>query len=145
MIREFESYAEMVKAHQEDISKFPITYMFGRKSDEEIKEELKKIGATCMAECVSVMGCGDIMRRVDVPLWVKLCKVHSEERTFFMSNKKHLVDAIYSEMCNHEYSYTGDKEETLHALGKRCNDLENETFRKAWEEAEKKCFANDCF
>lgn len=140
-LREFNTYREMEDAHQKDINDFPITYMFGRKTDEEIKEELAKIGAKSLDECCSVFGCGDVVRKADVPKLKELFTLQHRERRHFTENEKKLVEMIYYEMNNHEYGYTQDPHDTLMALGKSYSDLEtDERFFKAWSKAEKQCF-----
>ena len=139
-IREFATYTDMQVAHQKDVSAFPMTYSFGRKSDEEMKEILGKIGATCLAECVSLYGAGDIMQKEDVPKWKELCKQHAQERELFAQKEEKLVEMILSEMYNHEYGYTCDPGDTLSALGKTKVAFENELFNRAWKKAEQKCF-----
>lgn len=135
-LREYNSYNEMIKAHQKDISNFPIIYMFGRKTDDEMKVELSKIGAKCMAECVSVFGCGDVVRRIDVPKLMEILKNQGIERFHFYEDDNKLEDAILSEMNNHEYSYTGNSDDVLSALSLKSMD---DRVRKIWKRAEKKC------
>lgn len=140
-LREFNTYREMEDAHQKDINDFPITYMFGHKSDEEIKEHLAKIGAKCLAECCSVFGCGDVVRKEDVPRLKELLNLHDAERKLFSESEEKLYEMILFEMNNHEYGYLRDPHDTLMALGKSYKDLEtDEKFYKAWKKAEKKCF-----
>lgn len=139
-IREFATYSDMQAAHQKDVDNFPMSYSFGRKSDEELKEILGKIGATCLAECVSLYGAGDIMRKADVPKWKELCKQHAQERELFTQKEEKLVEMILSEMYNHEYGYTRDPGDTLSALGKTRAAFEDELFNRAWKKAEQKCF-----
>lgn len=139
-IREFATYTDMQVAHQKDVAAFPMTYSFGIKSDAEMKELLGKIGATCLTECVSLYGAGDIMRKVDVPKWKELCKQHAQERELFAQKEEKLVEMILSEMYNHEYSYTRDPDDTLSALGKTKAAFEDELFNRAWKKAEQKRF-----
>ena len=61
-----------------------------------------------------------------------------KERSFPVT-QNNLVEVIFSEMCNHEYAYTQDPEDTLYALGKTYQDLQDPIFKKAWKLAEKKC------
>ncbi len=138
-MREFANYAEMTAAHQKDFNEFPIVYMFGRKSDEEIRKILEPIGAKCLEECVSVYGCGDVMRKADLPRFKDMCRTHRAERDKFMTSHEHLVDMFLTEMDNHEYSYTHRAEDVLEALALRDEALEDPRIRKAWEEAEKRC------
>lgn len=137
-LREFKSYQEMLKKHQEDISNFPIVYMFGKKSDAEIKSELGKIGAKCMAECTSVFGCGDVIRKVDVPKLFSLLANNNKERNLFFVKEENLVEGIVYEMNNHEYAYSYDDGDVLDALGKAEEDFQSPIFRNAWEKAKKR-------
>lgn len=140
MDRVFDSYTEMEKAHQEDVNKFPIAWMFGPKTDEEIKECLSKIGAKSLEECVSILG-GGIIREADVQSLFKMFGRQERERKAFAKTEKHLCDMILTEMKNHEYGYTRDPEDTLSALGKTMDDIVGDTaFSRAWKKAEKACF-----
>lgn len=140
-LRTFESYTDLQVAHQKDIDNFPITYMFGKKSDEEIKEQLTKIGAKKLSECCSVFGCGDVVRKVDVPKLKELFALHNVERKLFSEEEKNLTDMIESEMWNHEYAYTRDPYDTLSALGKTFEDFDkDEKFARCWAKAQKTVF-----
>lgn len=67
---------------------------------------------------------------------LELCRLHKKEKAEFCENEKNLENMIYTEMCNHEYSFTEDPEDTLMALGKSFEDLEDGTdFRIAWDKA----------
>lgn len=136
-MREFKSYEEMNRIHQEEYNALPIVYMFGRKTDEEIAEALKPIKANSIHECVSLFGAGDVMRQEDVPAILKCMRKHTEEKKLFQKNN--LVSCILTEMYNYEYSYAYEKEDVLNALGRTYADFEDETFRKAWQIAEAKC------
>ena len=143
-IREFTSYGEMKDAHQKDVNEFPMIFLFGRKSDDELKKELSKISATSLEECVSLYGAGDVMNKADVPKWSELCKFHDAEIKNFEKKESNLVERILYEMNNHEYGYTMDPEDTLNALGKTFEDLENDQlFNRAWAKAQNKCFTWD--
>lgn len=140
-LRTFASYTDLQVAHQNDMNEFPITYMFGHKSDEEIKEQLAKIGASDLSECCSVFGCGDVVRKADVPKLKELFALHDAERKLFADEEKNLTDMIESEMWNHEYGYTRDPYDTLAALGKSMEDLEtDEKFARCWAKAQKTVF-----
>lgn len=140
-LREFASYTDLQVAHQKDVNEFPMIFMFGKKTDDEIKTELAKIGAKKLAECVHI-GAGAIMKKADVPVWAALCKRHEAEKKLFTETETNLVQMIYSEMCNHEYGYTCDSYDTLQALGKTENDFRtDERFLNAWKKAERRCFA----
>ena len=139
MDRTFDSYAEMEKAHQEDVNKFPIVWMFGTKTDEEMKECLSQIGAKHINECVGIPG-GGMIRKADVGNLRKMFDKHERERKAFAKTEKNLYDMIITEMKNQEYGYTLDPEDTLLALGKTRDDLTGDSaFSRAWKKAEKAC------
>ena len=117
MIRIFDSYDALQKAHQEDISNFPILWLFGKKSDAELAEAISKIGAKSVDELVGIGGGGYIHKEKKED-FLTMMQNHGEERKKFSSNQNNLVEVIFSEMCNHEYAYTQDPEDTLYALGK---------------------------
>jgi hypothetical protein len=141
MLRTFESYIDLQVAHQKDMDNFPITYMFGHKTDEEIKEQLAKIGAKKLIECCSVLGCGDVVRKVDVPKLKELFALHDAERKLFTESEEHLTQMIENEMWNHEYGYTRDPYDTLAALGRSIKDFDtDEKFARCWAKAQKTVF-----
>lgn len=145
-IRTFKTYAEMDATHQNDVNNFPIVWMFGRKTDDEILEEISKIGAKSLDECMSICG-GGVILKADEQKYDDMWKQHALEREAFTKSENNLFQMILSEMENHEYGYSRDPYDTLCAIGKTYKDLENdEAFRKAWKKAEKECFRrfNEC-
>lgn len=142
-VRTFPSYRKMQEAHQQDINDFPITYMFGIKKDDEIKEDIALIGAGCFAECTSIFGCGDVIRKVDVKHYLCLSEKHRRERELLFKDEKKLYDAILSEMYNHEYGLTYSDSEVLSALGMTSKDLQtNKVLANVWDRASKECVRN---
>lgn len=139
-IRKFETYADMEKAHQEDVNNFPMVYMFGPKTDKEILECISKIGAKSLDECMG-NGAGGLILKSDKQRYLDMFRRHNQERQLFSSTDEGLYRMILSEMYNHEYGYTTDPEDTLMALGKDFSDLETDRkFKRAWAKAEKECF-----
>ena len=104
MIRIFDSYDALQKAHQEDISNFPILWVFGKKSDAELAEAISKIGAKSVDELVGIGGGGYIHKEKKED-FLTMMQNHGEERNKFSSNQNNLIEVICSEMCNHEYAY----------------------------------------
>lgn len=138
MIRIFDSYGALQEAHQEDISNFPILWLFGKKGDAELAEAISKIGAKSVDELIGIGG-GGYIQKSKKDDFLTMMRKHTAERKEFSSNQNNLVELIFSEMCNHEYAYTQDPEDTLNALGKTYQDLQDPNFKKAWKLAEKKC------
>lgn len=145
-MREFSSYREMSAVHQKDINEFPMIFLFGKHTDEELKVELARIGAKSIKECCSVFGAGDIINRKDKAKLLELLNQQHKEREHFAESENNLLQMILSEMNNHEYSYTRDPYDTLMALGRSMQDFDtDEKFSRAWAKAQITCFGSDCF
>ena len=153
-IREFGSYAEMQSTHQKEVNEFPFIWCFAFSDTEFIKKmaiEIQKRKPSCtgittmqgIAKHVTSIGAGGFVFKEDVDKMNEMFDKHKEERIKFNENINHLVDCIYTEMCNHEYGYTHDPHDTLIACGKGYYDLENDPlFNEAWAKAQRKCFAD---
>lgn len=137
--RTFEDYTDMQVAHQNDVNRFPCFWLFGRPSPEKEAEALASVGASSLDECMGIVG-GGAIRKVDKPAWDAMFeRMDRETKAFDESRFENLVSRIETEMNNHEYGYTRDPDDTLRALGKWYDDLENdERFNKAWCEAHDK-------
>lgn len=140
VIRNFETYENMEKAHREDVNNFPMVYMFGPKTDKEILECISKIGAMSLDDCIG-NGVGGLILKADEQKYLDMFRLHRQERELFSSTDEGLYRMILSEMYNHEYGYTTNPEDTLMALGKEYSDLETDIrFNRAWAKAQKECF-----
>lgn len=154
-IREFSSYAEMQDTHQKEVNDFPFIFVFAFSESEFIKkmsEEIIKRKPNCtgiktmngISKHVQSIGGGGYIFKEDYVEMNKMFDHHAAERSCFQKKEDNLVDAILSEMNNHEYGYTMDPYDTLIALGRSYDDFENDpVFNRAWVKAQKKCF--DCF
>ena len=144
-IRSFKTLAEMEAAHQKDINDFPIVYMFGYKSEKEIRERIAKIGASSLNECID-NGYGGILLKSKLNDYKEMFARHRRERKKFCENEENLCKMILHTMYDHEYGYTENPEDVLDALGKTYDDLQNDQrFRNAWDKAEKICIENTSF
>ena len=150
-LRTFSTYTEMKDTHQKDVNEFPFIYVFAfsdKEFIEKMSEAIKKRKPKCtgittmegIAKHVVSIGAGGYVLREDVSAMNEMFKRQEEERKLFRKSEKSLVEEILYEMNNHEYGYTRDPYDTLMALGKSEKDFKNETFKKAWKKAEKKCF-----
>lgn len=110
------TYKDMIRKHRRDFELLPIRYAFGSTQfykmlrDWNVSEE----------ELVSV-GCGGYMRKCDVKLFENVMKSHNEEFESLIeadkSGEGFIEDMFEYELNNHEYSYTDDISDALHALG----------------------------
>lgn len=141
-IKEYKSYAEMEAAHQKEVNDFPMCWMFGIKSEEEIKEAIKSsLGADSLSECIG-NGAGGLILAADKDKYLAMFARQKEEKELFAKNAKNLEEMILREMNNHEYSYTQNPHDTLLALGRSFKDFDTDkVFSKAWAKAQKICFA----
>ena len=120
------TYAEMMKKHQKEISAFPIVYAFG---DKQFKEAMHKLGLTPedTDKVCTLFGAGDIIRKADVPAFMTLLERHRKERADAIAADKTgnglIFDMFNYELANHEYSYTEDASDALDALGITVEDL----------------------
>lgn len=113
-----QEYLDLQKKHQEELSEFPIAYAF---SDKQLQEALKELGAT-KEECCTYLGCGDVMRKVDVPKFKEMSRRHVDEIREAMQDEDFAESAFLYEMDNHEYAINWDgDDEVLAAL---CMDAE---------------------
>ena len=101
-------YTEMLRRHQQEINDFPMAFAF---SDRQLKEALKKLGAT-IDEVTTLPGNCAIFRKSDVSAWYELCERHSDELKEAMKDKKFAETAFRYEMDNHEYAinWEGDSD-----------------------------------
>ena len=132
------SYREMNLAHQKMVSDFPITWVFNCFDEQSLRERLKEIGATSLDECASIMS-GGLIHKDKIADYVKMGEQIVHEREAFLATEEGLADAIYEEMCDHEYGYTNDPEDTLFVFEKTIEDIRNPgVFSSAWKKAEER-------
>lgn len=100
------AYLELQKQQRKELEDFPIAYAF---NEEQLMQALEKLNAT-KKECVTVWGCGDILKRTDVPAFKEMLKRHREEIHELLKDEQAAEEAFLYEMDNHEYAinYDGD-------------------------------------
>lgn len=103
-----EAYLKLKEKQEKELNDFPIAYAFDGK---QLEEALEKLGAT-KDECVTLMGIGDIMKKVDVPRFKEMTKRHKEELLEAMKDDDFAEGAFLYEMDNHEYAinWSGDED-----------------------------------
>lgn len=101
-------YLDLKKKHHKEQSDFPMKYAF---SHEGLDKALQELDAKA-EECTSITGCGDVIRKKDVPNWIAMVKKHKEELDNLMEDHDVAYEAFLYEMNNHEYAinYDGDSE-----------------------------------
>lgn len=130
-----QAYLELQKKQQKELSDFPIAYAF---DEGQLIKALEKLGAT-KEECVTLIGCGDIMKKADVPAFREMIKRHKEEIYELLQDEEKAMEAFLYEMDNHEYAinYDGDGD-VLGCFGLEWEDLEKMGLTRAYAIARKR-------
>lgn len=140
----------MENAHRQEINNFPFIWVFAftdKEFIEKMSEEIKKRKPNCtgiktmggISKHVVSIGAGGFVFKEDVSAMNEMFQRHKSESTEMLKDEKVLIEKIVNEMINHEFLYTQDPYDTLYALGKTEQDLENdEFFRIAWAKAKSK-------
>ena len=112
-----ETYSELKIRHSQEFNNFPICFAF---SNEQLEKALLKLGAK-KEDCVSI-GAGGIVKKTDRKSFDNLMTRHDTEYKDAFKNNAVLIEAIVSELSNHEYGYTYDATDTIEALGLDLDD-----------------------
>lgn len=115
-------YRTMIEKHQQEVNKFPLGFAYG---DKQFEEMMHKWGLDARKESdlsqVSHLFAGAYILKKDIPAYKDMSRRHSEEYEAAIAADKtgdgFCYEMFYYELCNHEFGYTGDYEDTLDALG----------------------------
>jgi hypothetical protein len=119
-------YEEMKDRHQAEFNKFPMCFAF---DNQQFAEAMGKLGLTINdTDKVYSFAGGGIFRKEDFPWLEEMFERHAKELDKAMQITSFAISAFYSELSNHEYTYTWDYEPALEALGLTENDLEKDKF-----------------
>lgn len=132
-----QEYLDLKKKHEKELEEFPIAYAF---NDQQLEEALKKIGATTKEECVTVFGHGDIVKRGDAKLLVKMLYRQGEELKNKLKEDVEFAEAAFLyEMDNHEYAINWSADEdVLNCFGIGWNFLRKYGLQMAYNSARNK-------
>ena len=112
-------YQELKKKHQEDINNFPMFFAFNK---EQFAEGMRKLGLEPdNADAIYKLGnTGGYFRKTDDQAFCDMMERHDAEMKAAIDADTTGDGFIYEmfnyELSNHEYCYTGDLTDTLHAL-----------------------------
>lgn len=96
------TYEQYRSRHQDDFNKLPIFWAFGREQFEKALAE-RGIKPEEASERVVSVGSGGLCLKEDVPI-IKAWMNQPDELAELMKDYTFAEDAIYYEMCNHEYA-----------------------------------------
>lgn len=116
------SYKTMREKHQQEVNEFPLGFAFG---DKQFEEMMRKWGLNAKKKSdlaqVAHLFAGAYILKKDIPAYKDMSRRHTEEYEAAIAADKtgdgFCYEMFYFELCNHEYGYTGDYEDTLDALG----------------------------
>lgn len=136
-MNQVQAYLDLQKKQQDELTAFPIAYVF---NDKQLEEALEKLGAT-KAECVTYMGHGDIMKKSDAPAFTAMLKRHLAEMREALMNEEFAVAAFLHEMYNHEYAINWDGDaDVLAAFAMDEKDLDELGLKNAYKRARKQYY-----
>ena len=122
------AYDELKARHQEEVNALPLYWAFGKKQADELFEKLgidqnskKDMAKLCNGPA------GSIMFKTDAPMVADTFRRHRKELADAIAadptGEGFIRDMFYSELCNHEYGYTGDASDAIYACGLSYQDI----------------------
>ena len=114
-------YTELKTKHQKEVDAFPFGFAFNQKQFEEM---MSKWGLTPDdTDKIYSIGGGGYIRKSDSEAMEKMFARHEAERKAAMQDDEYLFHMFNYELANHEYSYTGELDDTLDALGLTIDEV----------------------
>ena len=112
-------YQELRERQQTEVNDFPLIFAF---NDKQFEEGMHKLGLTTRDTCqMCSIGAGGYCRKSDVPKLHEMFRRHRKELWDSIkgdaTGQGFIRDMFLCELNNHEYSYTGEVDEALEALG----------------------------
>lgn len=114
------TYKELKDRQQEEINAFPFIWAFNEK---QLADGMRKLGLnpdTDKDKLCSIGG-GGIIRKTDAEAMRAMFDRHRRELQEAIAADKtgdgFIYDMFYTELANHEYSYTGDVTDAVNACG----------------------------
>jgi len=120
-------YRELRDKQENDVNSFPMMFAF---STQQFNEGMLKLGLTAQdTDKIYSIGGGGYILKTDSLLLSNMMNNHSIEMQNNIDNDLtgdgFIFDMFLYELCNHEYSYTGDISDTLNCLDLTINDINN--------------------
>lgn len=140
-------YTTLRDKWQQEYNDFPIGFAF---SDEQLKEQLDKLGVKSKDDVVGIGIGGGFIRKTDLEDYKAMVKRIDQEKKEAMQDDDYLYQMFVYEMGNCEYQLTGDTEYVLEvgcAISPKA--LKNERVAKIWVKARRDfirmCDENDWY
>ena len=113
-----QTYQELIKSHQDLVSKFPIFYAFDKK---QFEDGLKKLNTN--KENLLNVGFSGFIKNTDFKKYKEMWEKITKETKEALKDNNFLFNAFKYELANHEYCITYDHEDSLNALNLQYNNL----------------------
>lgn len=114
------AYAELKERQQQEFNALPLGFAF---NDKQFTEMMTKwsLDPDKDTDKIFSIGFGGFVQKKDAAKLHEVIERHDLEMSNAIACDKtgegFVADMFYEELCNHEYSYTGEFDETLDALG----------------------------
>lgn len=121
-----ETYQELRDRQQKEVNAFPMVFAF---SDKQFAEAMRELGLdpTETDKVYAIPGTGGFYRRSDAPALHEMFDRHERERQEAIEADEtgdgFVFQMFREELANHEYSYTGELDETIEALGLTTEEI----------------------
>ena len=114
-----ETYTELKRRQQAEFEAFPLYFAFGEKQYKELLEKLNLTEEEAEEQLIPI-GCGGgVVLKKDKDRFCKMVERLADEEDAAIAADKtgdgFIFQMFLEELRNHEYSYTGDIEETIDA------------------------------
>lgn len=123
-----ETYQELRNRQQKEVNAFPMMFAF---SDKQFAEGMRELGLDPSEtdKVYALPGTGGFYRRSDAPALHEMFDRHEHERKEAIEADEtgdgFIFQMFRDELANHEYSYTGELDETIVALGLTAEEISN--------------------
>ena len=126
-----ESWDQLKRRHQNDYNNH--AGIFFAVTDKSFAEGLKKFGVT--EKDIYSIGAGGFIIKSEAKSYIAMNERHDQEKKAFRKNEKALVNAIVSELLNHEYCISYDVEPALNSIGLDVSDVPKKLLKRATKKA----------
>ena len=114
------TYSELKERQQQEINAFPFIWAF---NESQLADGMRRLGLDPTADRGQIVhvGGGGYIRKADKKALQDLFAKHRRELQEAIAADKtgdgFIYDMFYTELANHEYSYTGDVTDAVNACG----------------------------
>lgn len=150
------TYKEMKEKHQQEVNAFPFGFAF----DKDQFLDMMKNWGLCHGrdgqptlndlKQIASIGAGGYVRKKDISdMHAMFNRQHQELQEAILADKTgdgFIFQMFYEEMSDHEFDWTQDTDETLHALGLTSSQVENNpALASGWRKAQGRIFGKNVF